>query len=208
MASRISRKVCTLGRPGALGTGRWASMQDHSASDRSVWYALLMLGTLPSYLLKTPFRTVSEGEFSEVRPNGVLGSSLRAELFLYHGLCRLRGGYGIRVAVHHLPIAILGSKDHRSPQIERGNLLASADLGLWVLYLDYVGKLRSYMLRYDLDANEPTLSDLRGGTVRDLSNLIPPTHGRAIGVSEGYVVSTGPQLLQRLWVPFEELIAP
>src|SRR5215203_748395 len=66
MASRISRKVCTLGRPGALGTGRWGSIQDHSASDKSVWYALLMLGTLPSHLLKAPFRTVSEGEFSEV----------------------------------------------------------------------------------------------------------------------------------------------
>src|SRR5215218_5735239 len=59
MASRISRKVCTLGRPGALGTGRWGSIQDHSASDKSVWYALLMLGTLPSHLLKAPFRTVS-----------------------------------------------------------------------------------------------------------------------------------------------------
>src|SRR5215204_1967556 len=59
MASRISRKVCILGRPGALGTGRWGSIQDHSASDKSVWYALLMLGTLPSHLLKAPFRTVS-----------------------------------------------------------------------------------------------------------------------------------------------------
>src|SRR5215217_6177207 len=75
MASRISRKVCTLGRPGALGTGRWASMQDHSASERSVWYALLMLGRVPSYLLKTPFRTVSEGVFSEVRLQEVLKSS-------------------------------------------------------------------------------------------------------------------------------------
>jgi hypothetical protein len=34
-------------------------MQDHSASDKSVWYALLMLGRLPSYFPKTPFRTVS-----------------------------------------------------------------------------------------------------------------------------------------------------
>src|SRR5215207_2686973 len=59
MASRISCKVCTLGQPGALGTGRWGSIQDHSASDKSVWYALLMLGTLPSHLLKAPFRTVS-----------------------------------------------------------------------------------------------------------------------------------------------------
>src|SRR5215207_7111392 len=76
MASRISCKVCTLGQPGALGTGRWGSIQDHSASDKSVWYALLMLGTLPSHLLKAPFRTVSEDEFCELRHNGVLGSSL------------------------------------------------------------------------------------------------------------------------------------
>src|SRR5215204_56191 len=65
MASRTSRRVCSLGRPAALGTGRWGSMQDHSASERSVWYALLMLGTLPRHVLKTPFRTVSEGKFSE-----------------------------------------------------------------------------------------------------------------------------------------------
>jgi hypothetical protein len=42
-----------------LETGRWGSMQDHSVSERSVWYALLMLGRIPSYPLKTPFRTVS-----------------------------------------------------------------------------------------------------------------------------------------------------
>src|SRR5215204_1134384 len=68
MASRISRKVCTLGRSGALGTGRWGSIQDHSASDKSVWYALLMLGTLPSHLLKAPFRTVSPGTWATIAP--------------------------------------------------------------------------------------------------------------------------------------------
>src|SRR5215204_5293158 len=75
MASRISRKVCTLGRPGALGTGRWGSIQDHSASDKSVWYALLMLGTLPSHLLKAPFRTVSLGTLV----NGPLSRARRGE---------------------------------------------------------------------------------------------------------------------------------
>src|SRR5215217_3692938 len=40
-ASRISRKGCTLGRPEALGVGRWGSIRAHSASERSVWYALL-----------------------------------------------------------------------------------------------------------------------------------------------------------------------
>jgi hypothetical protein len=42
-----------------------------------LWYALLMLGILPSYSLSIPFRTVSEDEFSEVGLPlyGVLGSS-------------------------------------------------------------------------------------------------------------------------------------
>src|SRR5215212_199631 len=61
MALRISRRVCTLGRPRALGAGTKGSMWNHSASDKSVWYALLMLGTLPSHYLRTPFRTVSLG---------------------------------------------------------------------------------------------------------------------------------------------------
>jgi hypothetical protein len=42
-----------------------------------LWYALLMLGILPSYSLSIPFHTVSEYEFSEVGLPlyGVLGSS-------------------------------------------------------------------------------------------------------------------------------------
>src|SRR5215217_2680057 len=67
MALRISRRVCTLGRPRALGAGTKGSMWNHSASDKSVWYALLMLGTLPSHYLRTPFRTVSYTGFSETR---------------------------------------------------------------------------------------------------------------------------------------------
>src|SRR5215217_62184 len=67
MALRISRRVCTLGRPGALGAGTKGSMWNHSASDKSVWYALLMLGTLPSHYLRTPFRTVSQMMFSETQ---------------------------------------------------------------------------------------------------------------------------------------------
>src|SRR5215207_3038269 len=59
MASRTSRKVCSLGRPWASGTGRWGLRQDHSASERSLWYAFLMLGILPSERLRTPFQTVS-----------------------------------------------------------------------------------------------------------------------------------------------------
>src|SRR5919108_1925957 len=59
MALRISRRGCTRGRPSDSGAGRWGSMQVHSASDGSVWYALLMLGRGPSDLTKHPFQTVS-----------------------------------------------------------------------------------------------------------------------------------------------------
>ena len=55
----ISRVLCILGRPVVLGMGRWGSRKDHSSSERSVWYAFLMLGILPSEYLRTPFQTVS-----------------------------------------------------------------------------------------------------------------------------------------------------
>jgi hypothetical protein len=59
MASRTSCRGWILGHPVALGAGRRGSRQPHSASDRSVWYAFLMLGILPSEFLRTPFQTVS-----------------------------------------------------------------------------------------------------------------------------------------------------
>src|SRR5215218_8695249 len=65
MAFRTSRRVCTLGRPGALGVGMWGSMQDHSSSERSVGYVFLIRARVANYHLTTPFRTVSEGSFSE-----------------------------------------------------------------------------------------------------------------------------------------------
>jgi hypothetical protein len=37
----------------------------HSAPDKSVWYAPLMLGTLPSRYLRIPFRTVSSTHLGE-----------------------------------------------------------------------------------------------------------------------------------------------
>src|SRR4028118_1727241 len=57
----LSRRLCTLGRPGAPGVGKWGSMQDHSASDRSVGYVFLMRARVASQHTTTPFRTVSEG---------------------------------------------------------------------------------------------------------------------------------------------------
>jgi hypothetical protein len=41
--------------------------------------------------------------------------------------------------------------------------------------------------------------------LRSLSNLLPPTHGRAIGVGEAYIFSVGEELLHRLMVSFHEL---
>src|SRR5215208_2114606 len=38
-----------------------------------------------------------------------------------------------------------------------------------------------------------------------LGDLIPPTHGRAIGVSEGYVFSVGEEVLHRLGVAYQKL---
>ena len=50
-------------------------MQAHSASERSVGHHFLMRARVANHYLTHPFRTVSEGEFCELRPNGVLGSS-------------------------------------------------------------------------------------------------------------------------------------
>jgi transposase len=100
---------------------------------------------------------------SELRLHGVLRRSLRIELLLDHRLCWLRGGYRVRMPMHNLPPAVFRSKDHRNSQSERRYIFTSADLSLRPLYLNYVGKLSSYMLRYDLDANELAISDLRCG---------------------------------------------
>jgi len=115
--------------------------------------------------------------------------ALRVDLLLYDRLGWLRCGYGIGVPMHDLPLTVFGAKDHRDPKRERGDVLYSADLGLGPLYLHYVGKFRSHVPLYDLDANELAISGLRCGTIYDLGNLLPPTHGRAKGVSEGYVLS-------------------
>jgi hypothetical protein len=74
--------------------------------------------------------------------------------------------------MHYLPGTIFRSNDHRNPHSERRYICTSADLSLRPLYLHHVGKLSSYLLRYDLDANELVISDLRCGMLCDLSNLI------------------------------------
>jgi hypothetical protein len=42
--------------------------------------------------------------------------------------------------------------------------------------------------------------------INDLSDLLPSTHGRAVGVSEACIVSMGEEVLHGLGVPFHELI--
>jgi hypothetical protein len=41
--------------------------------------------------------------------------------------------------------------------------------------------------------------------IHGLSDLLPPTHGRAIGVSEGHVFCVGEEVLNRLGVASQEL---
>ena len=65
--------------------------------------------------------------------------ALRVDLLLDHRLCWLRGGYGVCVPMHNLPLTVFRSKDHRSPHSVRGDVLPGADLGLCPLYLHNVG---------------------------------------------------------------------
>src|SRR5215207_5636690 len=108
--------------------------------------------------------------------------------------------------MHDLPGAILGSKDHRSPQSVWGYVLTFADLGLQVLYLHDVSKLYGHVLSDDLEAGGPAVSAQRCGMLRSLGNLIPPTHGRSIGVGEARIISVGDVLLHGFWVPFHEFV--
>src|SRR5215217_8696846 len=103
-------------------------------------------------------------------------------LLLYHRLGRLCGGYGISLAVHHLPLSLFRSIDHRNPKGGRDDVLPSADLALRMLQPQGVGELGSYVFLYDLDAKEPTISELRSGTLDSGTDLIPSMRWRAKGV--------------------------
>jgi hypothetical protein len=85
-------------------------------------------------------------------------------------------------------------------------LTSSLNLGLAALYLHCVGKLRSYVLRYVLEAGGLAISVVRCGTFQGLSDLIPSTCGRAEGVSEGYILSPGVDPFITLGTPFHDLI--
>jgi hypothetical protein len=108
--------------------------------------------------------------------------------------------------MHNLPLSVLRSKDHRNPQSGWGEVFHSAKLDLYPLQPYSVGKLGSHILHYGLEAQVLAISEIRGGTLYGLSNLLPPTRGRAKGVSEGYVISMGEQILHRFRVSFHELI--
>jgi hypothetical protein len=87
--------------------------------------------------------------------------------------------------MHNLPSAVFRSKDHRNPQSVWGDVLSPANLGLGPLYLHNVGKLRSYMLGYDLKAGGIAISARRCGTLHGLGNLPPSMSEPATGVSQG-----------------------
>src|SRR3712207_8407428 len=80
--------------------------------------------------------------------------------------------------MHDLPGALFESKNHRNPQSDWGDIFTSANLGPGPLHPHDVGKLRSYVLLYGLEANHLAISELRCSTLCDRSNPLPPTHGR------------------------------
>jgi hypothetical protein len=115
--------------------------------------------------------------------------------FLYYRFHWLRGGYRIRVPMHNLPGALFGPEDHRNPQSRWGEVLHFVNLDLVSLQLHMVGKLRSNILHYGLDASGLAISEIRCGVLQGLRNLLPSPRGRAKGVSEAYVFSMGEELL-------------
>src|SRR5215211_6038559 len=130
----------------------------------------------------------------------------KGELLLDHRLRWLGAGYGVRVSVHYLPGAIFSPKDRRNPHGNRGDIIPSLNLGLASLDFHCVGKLRGYVLRYVLEACGLAISVVRCGTLQGLSDLIPSTRGRAKGISEGYIVSTGVGSFITVGTPFHDLI--
>jgi hypothetical protein len=111
------------------------------------------------------------------------------------------------VTMHYPPGAIFRPKGHCDPQIAGGNLFSSADLCVGPLYPQDASKLRCDVLRYSLEVIDLAISEYGCPTLLGRSDLLPSAHGRAKGVSKGYVFTMGEELLHRLWVPFDELVA-
>ena len=132
--------------------------------------------------------------------------ALRVGLLLYHRFRWLSGDYGVCVPMHHLPLTVLGSKDHRNPQVDWSNVLPCAHFGLLPLYPHNVGKLSSYKLRDHIEASDLAISDIRCCMLYGLCYLLPSTSWGTKRVSEGYVISMGEQPLYSFWVAFHELL--
>src|SRR5712691_1240970 len=150
--------------------------------------------------LRYPVRTRVPASRHVPRPERFATDLLLEDRF--DGLSR---GDRVGVAMHHLPGAVFRPKDRRHPQIDWDDLLPSAKLGLDPLYPHHVGKFRSDVLRYDIEASDLALSDHRCVTLHSRSNLLPPMHRWAKGVREGDVFAMGEHQLVGLRVPLREL---
>ncbi len=62
--------------------------------------------------------------------------------------------------MYNLPLTVFGSKDGRDPHGDWGELLTSANLGLGPLHPYLVGKLRSDVLLYGLEASRLAISEI------------------------------------------------
>src|SRR5260221_1935780 len=150
--------------------------------------------------LRYPVRTRVPASRHALRPGRFATDLLLEDRF--DGLSR---GDRVGVSMHHLPGAVFRPKDRRHPQSDWDDLLPSANLGLDPLYPHNVGKFRSDVLGYDLEANALALSDLRCVTLQSRSHLLPSTYGRAEGVREGDVFLMGEHHLVGLRGSFREL---
>jgi hypothetical protein len=107
--------------------------------------------------------------------------------------------------MHNFPDAVFRSKDARSPQSHRCDLLPSGDFDPEALYLHNEGKLRSYVLHYILKGGELAITVQGCSALHCRSDLLPPIADRAKGVSDAYVIPMREQHLARLRVPINEL---
>src|SRR5438045_26329 len=151
-------------------------------------------------VLRYPARTRVQASRHALRPG-----RFATDLLLYDRFDGLSRGDRVGVAMHHLPGAVFRSKDRRHPQSAWGDILPSAKLGLDPLDIHNVGKFRSDVLRYDIEANYLAISEQRCGTLQSRRHLLPSTHGRAEWVSEGDVFSMGEHHLVGLRVPLHKL---
>src|SRR6266568_9040305 len=195
-------------------TINWCCTTRATARHRVHSWSLFLLSTEPLMMedlsshryttknvLGSPERTRVQASRNVLRPG-----RFATDLLLYDRFDWLSRGDRVGVSMHHLPDTVFRSKDRRHPQIDWDDILPSAKLSLGSLYPHNVGKVRSDVLRYDIEASDLALSQQRCGTLQSRSNLLPSTHGRAEGVSEGDVFLMGEHHLVGLRVPLHELL--